>query len=79
MRNITIDGSRISTRGELFDTIYSALGIQGTPGRSLDALHDVLTSLGVGVTIENEDALRLALGSYFDRLSVMLGELECIG
>ena len=77
MREVTIDGAAVSSRGELFGEIYSALGVPGKPGRNLDALYDVLTGLdGVRLRFENEDALRETLGSYYDRLSAMLDELR---
>ena len=77
MHAITIDGARISSRKALFDTIYAAVGAQGEPGHNLDALHDVLTSLdGVSLRIENGDALRSALGDYYDRLTAMLSSLR---
>lgn len=77
MREVTIDGAAVSSREELFGEIYSALGVPGEPGRNLDALYDVLTSLdGVRLRFDNEDALRETLGSYYDRLSAMLDELS---
>lgn len=52
MNKFTIDCKAISDRGDMHDTLASALGFPGWYGKNLDALADMLTSIGEETLIE---------------------------
>ena len=76
MNAIIIDGSCIGSRREFFDVLRRQIGADLLIGSSLDALHDVLTSIPSHTVIEihNESSLSEALGDYWKRVLWMLND-----
>ena len=73
---IFIRGKEIVSRDDFYKSLCSQLGEERLIGSSLDALHDVLTSLTHHTVIEisEEEVLREALGDYWKKILWMLND-----
>ena len=73
---IFIRGKEIVSRDDFYKSLRSQLGEERLIGSSLDALHDVLTSLTCHTVIEisEEETLREALGDYWKKILWMLND-----
>lgn len=74
MKKIIIDGNKIHSQQELFDSIRQQLMTEDLIGNNLDALYDVLSQYGDSVETEicNPGDLREHLGEYADKLMQVL-------
>lgn len=65
MKNIILDGAKMTSRRALHDELAEKLSAPDFYGRNLDALYDLLTELGgTEITLENSDAMLEYLGGY---------------
>ena len=62
--NITIDCAAIGSRDDLHHTFSQALSFPAWYGNSLDALHDMLTSLSGTIRLEHWEIAEERLGKY---------------
>ena len=71
---ITLDAARFTDRKALYEALREAIPHDGAFGESLDALHDVLTSIGrqTELRIVHFDKAEQALGDYAERLALVL-------
>lgn len=78
MRRILIDGKKIDSREQLFETVKEQLQSQNLHGNNLDALYDVLTDYiePVKAEVTNLEDFREKLGEYADRFMRMLQDIE---
>ena len=75
---ILLDGREMTSREAAHDHLTKQLLLPAYYGRNLDALYDLLTEKGSGMTLvlEHSDAMRQALGSYGSRLIAALLDAE---
>ena len=73
-KKITLDAALFTDREAAFAAMRDAIPQEGPFGRSLDALHDVLTSIGepTEITVLHFDAAERALGEYAASLALVL-------
>lgn len=70
VRRIELDGCVMSTLAITHDYLQHCLGLPTYYGRNLDALHDVLSTVGkpLSITLLHPDCLESHLGDYAGRL-----------
>lgn len=77
MDKIILDGLKIKTKEDLFDTIRNQLDSSEFYSNNLDALYDVLSTINVDlfITIKNYKHLKKNLGEYANNLETLLIDL----
>ena len=75
---VELDCAFLTSRRDAHDYLAGQLNLPDYYGRNLDALYDLLTEKGSGMTLvlEHSDAMREALGSYGSRLIAALLDAE---
>ena len=79
IREIIIDGSKIASREDFYESLRAQLGKDLLIGSNLDALHDALTSLTTpsDITIMERDLLEQSLGDYWGKIyEVLMDSLD---
>ena len=76
--NITIDGSKLTTKITLFEELRKQIQSNEFHGNNLDALYEVLSGINedVYVLINNYEDLQSNLGSYSDSFLTLLQDLQ---
>ncbi len=77
MKIIFLDGEKIGSPRDMYGAVREALGTDGLIGENLDALYDVLSTVGeeIGIIIVNTERLRGVPGIKWRGLLRMLEDL----
>lgn len=78
MKKVTIDLTNIQTPRGMHAYIAYVMNFPAHYGRSLDALHDMLTEIGEPtlLTIRRPAVLPVKIAAYFPRLSLVLHDAQ---
>lgn len=78
IKEIIVDGSQVSSRGEFYDAIRIQIGGDLLIGNNLDALHDALTSITEpsDITIIERRLLEQNLADYWEKIYKVL--MDCL-
>ncbi|MBQ7700173.1 MAG: barstar family protein [Clostridia bacterium] len=74
IEKITVDAAAFTDTASTHAALRAAIGEKGYAGSNLDALHDVLTSIGrrTRITVTNYRAAEENLGEYAEKLALVL-------